>query len=183
MKKIFLLIMVVLITMSICIYSFANQKKESIKTDNFEKQKEEAVTSESESMYVQTDIEEKTPGTESKTENNILEKSTGMLCYSNLIMKNVIVYGSDGSWEKSFGMPTDYDYYRVYYENNAPTNVIIHIKAGDKLQHVFIVPAYSNRTYSVKNAVYDKHYITISGKDGSVVKGVICVRISEKESY
>lgn len=168
-KKIALLTIALLVTTT-CIYSFANLKKEFIDTDNFEKHKKEVLKSKIEAIDTESQSIKKTKNSTPKD--------------STLVLDNVVVYGSNGTWQTSFPVPHGYEYYRVYYENNAPTTATVTIKHSDgKVQHVFKVGVYSDKIFKAKKAVNSKHKIIISGEDGSTVKGILSVIISEHSSY
>ncbi|MGM9564508.1 hypothetical protein [Evtepia sp.] len=97
---------------------------------------------------------------------------------NRLALNDPIVRKSE-SWEQDRG----YGSYRVWVENTTSQRMTVTItsrSASD--QHTFYVPANSNKTYTVNNAVSGTHTITFTTANGDL-SGTVRVRVSEEPLF
>lgn len=80
------------------------------------------------------------------------------------------------SWSQNSG----YGSYRVWVDNTTSQRMTVTITSRSNAdQHTFYVPANSNKTYTVNDAVSGNHIITFATASG-VLSGTVRVRVSEE---
>ncbi len=86
------------------------------------------------------------------------------------------IVGKSNSWYQS----KRYTAYRVWVDNTTTQRMTVTVTSNSASdRHTFYVPANSNKTYTVNNAVSGTHTITFATASGTL-SGTVRVRVSEE---
>lgn len=103
-------------------------------------------------------------------------QGTEIIPMANRLTIDMAITRKSESWHQDSG----YGSYRVWVDNTTSQRMTVTItsrSASD--QHTFYVPANSNKTYTVNNAVSGTHTITFATASG-YLSGTVRVRVSEE---
>ena len=103
-------------------------------------------------------------------------QGTEIVPFASHIGLDVSITKTSESWSQNSG----YGSYRVWVDNTTSQRMTVTItsrSASD--QHTFYVPANSNKTYTVNDAVSGTHTITFTTASGDL-SGTVRVRVSEE---
>ncbi|WP_281890554.1 hypothetical protein [Paenibacillus sp. YYML68] len=97
---------------------------------------------------------------------------------NNLVIQETNISASQGTWERSWSQPEDWNYYRFYVNNTTSTSVTVQIQQNGYTQN-YSLSANSNSTWTQNAAVPGDHKIVVTTSDGRKFTGDVSVRIAD----